>query len=229
MKKAALIPCLILFFVSPVKAHDAEPLFNQVNLQAQSESEVPNDQLRVMLAVEAEGKEAAEIAEKINKDMDWALSKTKGHDDIKTRTLSYSTYPIYDKRSVIAWRAMQQLELKSTNVAELTELVGILQARMQVKNMHFSPTKEMREKYENDLIEEAMIAFKQRVEIIKKHMDEKNVRIVNINVNTNGGYPQPVYAEARMMAMDSMAKNAPAVEAGTSKITVTVSGSVQFF
>jgi predicted secreted protein len=215
--------CLLSF----VYAHDNEPLFNQVNLQAQSERDVPNDQLTVLLSVEGEGKQAAKIANKINKDMDWALSKTKNHSDIETRTLSYNTYPIYDKRTVIAWRATQQLELKSTNITELSELVGDLQERLQVKNMNFSPTKKTRERYEDELIEEAMIAFKRRVEIVKKHMDNKNVRIVNIHVNTGGGHSRPIYAENRMMAMDS--KSAPAVEAGTSKITVTVSGSIQFF
>jgi len=208
-------------------AHDNEPLFNQVNLQAQAEREIPNDQLTVMLAVEEEGKEAAKIANKINQDMDWALKIVGEKSEIDSRTQAYNTYPIYDKRTVIGWRAIQQLELKSTNITKLSELVGKLQKRLQVKNMRFSPTRETRVQYENELIEEAMIAFKQRVDIVKKHMDNKNVRIVNMHVNTGGGHNRPVYAESRMMAMDS--KSAPAVEAGTSQITVTVSGSVQFF
>lgn len=217
----------LLSLTLSVLAHDNEPLFNQVNLQAQAEREVPNDQLTVLLAVEEEEKEAAKIANKINKDMDWALNKTKSHQDIETRSLSYNTYPVYDNRTVVAWRATQQLELKSTNITALSELVGDLQERLQVKNMSFSPTKETRKRYEDELIEEAMIAFKQRVELVKKHMDNKNVRIVNLHVSTGGGYPVPIYAENRMMAMSS--KSAPAVEAGTSNIIVTVSGSVQFF
>ena len=217
----------LLLITSSVIAHDNDPLFNQVNLQAQSERDVPNDQLTVLLAVEEEGKEAAKIASKINKDMDWALSKSKPHQDIETRTLSYNTYPVYDKRTVVAWRATQQLELKSSNITALSELVGDIQERLQVKNMSFSPTKKTRKRYEDELIEEAMIAFKQRVELIKKHMDNKNVRIVNIHVNTGGGHSRPIYAESRVMSMSS--KSAPAVEAGTSKLTVTVSGSVQFF
>ena len=229
MKQSGLIASLFIILSLSAYAHDNDPLFNQVSLQAQVEREIPNDQLTVMLAAEAEGKEAAKIADRINKDMDWALNQVTKHKDINKRNLSYNTYPIYDKRTVIGWRAIQQLELKSTNISTLTELVGDLQERLQVKNMHFNPTKNTREQYENDLISEVMLAFKKRVETIKQHMDEKNVRIVNINVNTGGSYPQPVYAEARMMAMDSMAKTAPAVEAGTSKITVTVSGSVQFF
>jgi predicted secreted protein len=227
MNKVVVFLSLVIFFF-PVIAHDNESLFNQVNLQAQSEMEVPNDQLTVLLSVEEEGKEAAKIANKINKDMDWALNKTKTLQEIETRSLSYNTYPVYDKRTVVAWRATQQLELKSTNITALSELVGDLQERLHVKNMSFSPTKETRKRYEDELIEEAMSAFKQRVELVKKHMDSNNVRIVSIHVNTGGNYhPAPVYAESRAMSMSL--KSAPAVEAGTSKITVTVSGSVQFF
>lgn len=223
-----VIICLLLSaFSFSSYAHDNEPLFNQVNLQAQAEREIPNDQLTVMLAVEEEGKEAAKIANKINQDMDWALKIVSKKSEVDSRTQAYNTYPIYDKRTVIGWRAIQQLELKSTSITELSELIGKLQSRLQVKNMRFSPTRETRVQYENELIEEAMIAFKQRVDIVKKHMDDKNVRIVNMHVNTGGGHNRPVYAESRMMAMDS--KSAPAVEAGTSQITVTVSGSVQFF
>jgi predicted secreted protein len=227
MKNIKLVISLVLLCFSFSAFTDDDPLFNQVNLQAQVERDIPNDQLIVMLAAEEEGKEAAKIANKINQDMDWALVIARQHKSIESSTQAYNTYPIYDKRSVIGWRAVQQLELKSTNITELSELVGKLQERLQVKNMHFSPTRETRVEYENELIEEAMLAFKQRVEIIKKHMDEKNVRIVNLHVNTGGRYPQPIYAETRMMTMDS--KSAPAVEAGTSNITVTVSGSVQFF
>ncbi len=223
-----VIICLLLSVYSYSSyAHDNDPLFNQVNLQAQAEREIPNDQLTVMLAVEEEGKEAAKIANKINQDMDWALKIVGNKSEVESRTQAYNTYPIYDKRTVIGWRAIQQLELKSTNITDLSELVGKLQSRLQVKNMRFSPTRETRVQYENELIEEAMIAFKQRIDIIKKHMDNKNVRIVNMHINTGGGHDRPVYAESRMTAMDS--KSAPAVEAGTSKITVTVSGSVQFF
>jgi len=225
--KVVIICLLLSVFSFSSYAHDNEPLFNQVNLQAQAEREIPNDQLTVMLAVEEEGKEAAKIAKKINEDMDWALNIVANKSEVDSQTQAYNTYPIYDKRTVIGWRAIQQLELKSTNITELSELVGKLQSRLQVKNMRFSPTRETRVQYENELIEEAMIAFKQRVDIVKKHMDDKNVRIVNMHVNTGGGHNRPVYAESRMLAMDS--KSAPAVEAGTSQITVTVSGSVQFF
>ena len=217
---------ILCFFVKNLWADD-EPLFNQVNLQAQAHMEIPNDELQVIMAVETEDKDAARLAQTINVAMKWALSKAKSDEGIQIRTLSYNTHPIYDKRTVIGWRASQQLEIKGSEIAEITELSGELQEKLQIKSMRFNPSRLSRQKFEDELIEQALEAFKQRVELVKKHMDEKNVRIVNLNINTNNYYPQPVYAESRMMSMK--ADTAPAVEAGTSNLTVTVSGSVQYF
>ena len=210
-------------------AHEDAPLFNQVYMQASAQMDVPNDELIVIMTVEMEAADAAKLADTINQTMDWALSRVKQQKDIQARTLSYNTYPVYEKKTLIGWRGNQQLELKSSEITELTELTGQLQQRLQIKGMRFNPTRETRKKHEDMLIEEAMQAFKQRVEIVKKHMSEKNVRIVSLTINTGGDYPRPIRAESRMMAMDTMAASAPAVEAGSSNITVTVSGSVQFF
>ncbi|MCH8263141.1 MAG: hypothetical protein IIA77_08890 [Proteobacteria bacterium] len=44
-----------------------------MNLQAQAEREISNDQMIVLLATEHEGSDAASLAAKINSDMQWAL------------------------------------------------------------------------------------------------------------------------------------------------------------
>lgn len=218
---------LLLFSTGALSAHEDETLFNRVNLQAQASMEIPNDEIQVILAVESEDRDAAKLADKINKTMEWALARIKQGDDIAVRTLSYNTYPVYDNKTIIAWRANQQLELKGTAIADITRLAGDLQEKLQVKSMQFSASDKTRADYENKLIDKAMQAFKQRVELLKKHMDGDNVRVITLDVNTGHSTPRPLYAETRMMSMK--ADSAPAVEAGTSSLTVTVHGSVQFF
>ena len=95
--------------------------------------------------------------------------------------------------------------------------------------MDFSPAAKAREQYENELIEEALSKFKQRVAIIKKHMDQPNMRIMSLRVDTGGGLPQPMPYDGPAMMMSAEADNQPALRAGTSRVVVTVSGSVQFF
>jgi len=223
----ALLACLMMFFTFPTSADD-ETLFNTVNLQAQAEREISNDQMIVLLATEHEGSNTADLAAKINTDMQWALGVIKKYSAVESQTKSYQTYPTYRKQVVIGWRASQQIEIKSINIAELTELIGKLQGKLQVKQMSFVPTTETRVRIENELIEEAMQAFLARVEIVKKNMPDKNHRIINLNINAGGYRPPVVHAQRSMMKSMEMA-SAPAVEAGTSKITVTVSGRVQYF
>jgi predicted secreted protein len=218
---------LIFFFSINTGAHENETLFNVVNLQAQAEHEVPNDQMTAILATEHEGKDATAIAKRVNEDMQWALDIITQHTFAESRTTNYQTYPVYNKQVIIGWRTSQQVEVKSTSIEGLSELVGKLQSKLQVKQMYFSPTDIIRKKYEDQLIEEAMQVFKHRVAVVKKHMDDKDYRIINININT-GSYQPPVPYGGRMKAM-AMEVAEPAVEAGTSKITVTVNGSVQFF
>lgn len=223
-----LMTCLLFSLTLPVSAHEEETLFNVVNLQAEAEREIPNDQMLVVLATEHEGSNAASISQEINRDMQWALEIIRNNKDVISKTGNYQTWPVYNKQTITGWRSSQQVEIKSKNIASLTELVGKLQEKLQVKQMTFSPTDITRKQHENELIEEAMVAFKERVATVGKHMDHKNHRIVNININS-GGYQPPVLYERAMKTMAMEVAPSPGVEAGVSKITVNVSGSVQFF
>ena len=233
MKTRSLSRLICLFSISlalPVSAHDQETLYNVVNLQAEAEREIPNDQMTVILVTEHEGNDPAKLAAIINQDMKWGLGIVNEYSYVTNKTKSYSTYPVYDKdQYIVGWRGSQELELKSENIKGLSELTGKLQGKLQVRQMNFSPTDATRKKYENDLIEEAMQAFKSRVEIVKKHMDNKNHRIVNINISAGGYNPPVMYERGMIKAMAMEPSPTPAVEAGTSKIIVTVNGSVQFF
>jgi predicted secreted protein len=222
-----LLAGLMIFHIVPTFADD-ETLFNTVNLQAQAEREIPNDQMIVLLATEHEGSDTSGLVAKINTDMQWALGVIKKYSAVQSQTKNYQTYPTYRKQIIIGWRASQQIEIKSINIADLTELVGKLQEKLQVKHMRFVPTTETRAIIENELIEEAMQAFLARVEIVKKNMPDKNHRIINLNINAGGYRPPVVYAQRSMMQSMEMS-GAPAVDAGKSKITVTVSGRVQYF
>lgn len=223
-----LAQTLVLSLFSLATAAQETPIFNQIHIDAQVEREVENDQLEVSMLVEAQGNKPDEIAASVNETMQWALKLAGGKKDIEVSTRSYQTYPVYKDRFIVGWRASQELYLRSVRISELTELVGELQQKLQVSQMNFSPTKQSRTRIENELISEAMVAFRQRAGIIKGHMDNMNYRIVNIQVST--GQAGPVMYRESMVSMAKMQDAmAPAVEAGTSKVIVTVSGSIQFF
>ncbi len=209
------------------QAHDEATLFNKVSLQAEAQREVPNDEMRVLLAAEHQGNEPAKLSEQVNWDMAWALEQAGHVDAIDVETQGYVTQPIYNSGAISGWRVRQELQLKTSEFAKLTELLGTLQQRLQIRQMGFSPTPATRKQHQNELITEAIQSFKERIAIVQQNMDGKDYRIIEMNVNTSGfGYRPMAMAD---MGMAKMERSGPAVEAGTSEVTVTVSGSVQFY
>lgn len=219
---------ILLLFPLALTAQD-NPIYNQVYIDAQAERNVENDQLEVTMVVEEEGNKPDEIAVRINETMQWALKLARADKDIEVSTRSYQTYPVYNDRFIVGWRSSQELYLRSVKISDLTDMVGKLQEKLQVRQMSFSPTKATRTRIENELISEALVAFRERAAVIKGHMDNMNYRIVNLNVSTSHGGVPVMYREAMMSAKVADVAMAPAVEAGTSKVVVTVSGSIQFF
>jgi predicted secreted protein len=228
MGKIAGFFVLLLLSSSAGIAAENEQLFDVFGIQAQAEAEVDNDEMRVILAAEHQNRNPAVLSDSINRDMQWALSRIKKATAVQARTLSYSSLPVYEDQQIVAWQAVQQIELKSTDVAALNEVVGDLQARLQVKQMSFRPTPATRKAAENRLVDQALDAFKARAEQVRKNMNAKAYRIVQVDIQTGNQFQPVPFAERADMAMFSRAKTAaPAVEAGTSTTTVTVNGSIQ--
>jgi predicted secreted protein len=226
MHLRCLLALLLLSSIAVAHENGGDVLFNRVYLDAQAERQIPNDEMRVVLVTEHQGKSPSDLAQRVNRDMAWALEVAKPVKEVAAGSGSYRTFPLYEDNLIVGWRAMQELELTSTAMERLTELTGRLQERLQVRDMQFRPTRATRDKHQEELMEEALAAFKRRAEIVSRHMPTKDYRIVEMHVNAGGG-PQPVMYERAMMKMDAGGR--PAVEAGTSLLIVTVSGNVQFY
>lgn len=202
-----------------------DALFNLVNLSAQAEREVPNDTMTVVLAVDVEGVDTAALADTVNRTMREALKVAQAYRAVKARSLIYQTLPVYDKSRIVRWRVRQELRLESQDFAQATELVGKLQASMQVSSLVVGLSAEARKQAENGLIAEAISAFHDRAAIVRDAQKVKGYRVKELQVGTGGAQPRYYAAPRAAMASASMAP--PAVEPGSSVLQVTVSGTVQ--
>ncbi|WP_175452475.1 SIMPL domain-containing protein [Thiohalomonas denitrificans] len=215
---------LLLVMMTGVAAADDEAVFDRVSLQAEASREVENDRMRAVLAVQEEGSDPARLAERINQTMRWALERLENFEGVTGETGGYRTQPVYQKGTLTHWRAVQSLQLESDNFTALSSLVGQLQERIQVQSMGFEVSEETRRAAENELIDDALNAFKIRAERVRKNLGAGGWRIVQLNINTRGNGPGPVY---RMEAMAERAAAPPAVKGGESTVSVTISGTVQ--
>lgn len=219
MRRALLIALLLPL---AALADDERPLFNLVSLSAQAEREVPNDLLAAVLAAEAEGADPARLAREVNQKMQRALDLAKAERAVRARSGAYQTWPVSEKGRIVRWRVRQELRLESGDFAAATELIGKLQASLALASLALTVSPDARRQAENALTAEAIAAFEERARVVRDAMKAKGYRVKELQVG-GGAQPRPMMAQVRSMAAEA----APAVEPGTSRILITVSGTVQ--
>jgi predicted secreted protein len=180
--------------------------------------------MQAVLSITAEDDNAAHLADRINRTMDWALKAAKTKSKIEVRTGGYQTQPVYDKEKIRRWRATQELLLESPDFAELGGLTGQLQERLQVTAINFSVSAGRRRAVEDELIALALDAFKLRADLVRKQFAAKGYRVVDVSINTGGVQPMPLM---RAHALEAVSVAPPALEAGTSTLSVNVGGVIE--
>ncbi|TDI95232.1 MAG: DUF541 domain-containing protein [Deltaproteobacteria bacterium] len=224
-----LVVALALACASAARGDEAgEDAMNRVSLQAESSKQVANDLMQAVLSAELEDRSPAKLADMINQAMTWALAKSRNAPGITVQSGGYQTYPIRREGAIVAWRASQQLRLESSDTDRMTVLIGELQSRLQLGSLTFTVSREVRRATENELIDAALDIFKQRAEIVRENLAAASYRIVEIDIRTSGAPPRPPAPRGgRHMALHAESVTRPAVEAGSSEVSVSVSGTIQ--
>ena len=225
-----LVPWLMVLLqlsVCPLgaAASDKELIEDQVSFQVDVERDVENDRAAATLSATAEDRDPARLAQQINAGMGWALDQLKGQTVIKSRSGTYQTYPVYDERKIVRWRGSQELQLESGDIERLAQLIGQLQERLQVRAMQFLVSPGKRRDVESALTEEALATFQQRADIIRKSLGASSYRLMDVSIHTGGSRP-PMPMRAEAMSVSRAAVSSPAIEQGTSSVTVQVSGRI---
>ena len=220
---------VLLFLPVTLLAHgEQETHYDRIHLTASATGSVGNDTIVATLNTQEEGKSAAELADKINQRISWGVELTKKYPQISAQTQAYNTQPIYHKSNITGWRVSQTLRLESHNMTVVSDLLGELQAQLNLQGIQFSVSPEQKNDAENTLIAEALAAFNVRAKLIANELGQVNFRLVNLDVATSGSAP-PLYRgkSMRMEMMSSADVAAPSLEAGESTLTVTVNGEVE--
>lgn len=200
-----------------------------VNLQVQSTREVTNDLMQAVMSSEREDKDTARAADAVNKTLREARAAAAKYPAVAIESGSYQSYPVYDKngRSIVGWRVRAELRLKSRDFGQLTTLLGVLQSNMQFNGLEFTVAPETRRAAENELIGEAVAAFKQRAAIAQTALQTGGYTIKELNLNTQEeGIVRPMMKMASA-AREDMQVAAPVAEPGTSRVSVQASGVIE--
>jgi predicted secreted protein len=221
------LPLALALCCLPLSGHTDEQRYNQVHFSVSARAQVDNDRMQAILYIQEEDSDPARLANTLNSSMDWALKTAKMESTATVKSGAYQTYPVYTGNRQTAWRARQDLHIESGDFAALSKLIGTLQTRMQIQAIGFTVSDARRTGTEEQLITEALAAFQQRAELIRNNLKAKDWRLVDLNVQPDGGMPpvpMMMHAEAAM-AVKSVAE--PALEAGSSTLSVSAGGTIE--
>ncbi len=226
--------CLALVFFGPVVSiasddDGASTLYEVFSLRASASADIDNDRMTATLAVQAEDKDAAQLANRVNASMSWAVNQLRPFATLETKTRDYQTFPRYDtsqSRRLIGWRATQTLEITTNDFKAAGKAIQLLQERLQVQGIRLSAKEETRKLAIDRLINQALNAFKQRARLIQTNMGSPGYRIIDVNIQTDNNRAHINSHDGVDMLRSSVAK-APVIEAGSSSVSVQVSGRIQ--
>ena len=208
-----------------------EPRYNQVSLRAEASKEVTRDLMVVTLYSEAQNTDPAKLAAEITTTLNKALEQARQAKDVKISQGSRNAYPIYDDKGqkITGWRERAELRLESADFPALSKLSGELLQDLKMGGMDFSIAQTTRKTSEDELLKDAVNAFKARAQLATEALGGKGYKVVNLNLNSSG-YPRP-YMRSAPMAMKAMGADeaavAPEIEAGTSEVSMNADGLIE--
>jgi predicted secreted protein len=209
-------------------AADPMPRYNTVELQADAQREVANDTLSASLFAELNDANPAALANGLNKAVNEALRAAKDYKNVRVRSGNNQTYPVYAKGNVLqGWRGRAEIRIESKDFEAASGLIGKLQSGMQLGSLSFSVSPEARRQTENELIAEAIAAFKARADIVRGALAGRGYKILHLNVTSGSSAPPPRFAMARSLSAGAPEVAAPNLEGGVSLVTVTVGGAIE--
>ncbi|WP_438438230.1 SIMPL domain-containing protein [Hydrogenophilus thermoluteolus] len=184
-----------LLFAQPIFA-ETERLHRVAFAEAVS-AEVAHDRTVALLRAQAEGQDPAELADRVNRQIDAALKRANRVPGIEACTTGYHTEALRDREGALRrWVVQQQLRLVSDDNSALGRLVGALQQEgLLLVALTGTVSEAQRRKTLDTLVAQALHAFRHRAEQVTQTLGFSGYRLVRIDLDyptAQPGVPQGV-------------------------------------
>jgi predicted secreted protein len=198
-----------------------------VSVTGSATTSIANDRLQAWMRAEADNANAAAAAAQVNEIVAKALADAKAFPAIKVTTAGYSTQQIGDRVKPNRWRASQAIILDSSDFTAAATLISKLQDQngLLLSSMAFSLLEKTRREAEDGVTAQAIKNWQTRAQQAARGFGFSGWRPLHMSVQ--GSDAGRVYPVMRAQGAGGLAAAAPppvAIEAGTTDVTVTVSG-----
>ena len=220
LRRLAVAALFVL--VGGAGAQTTPPSPPSVTVTAVATSTVANDRLQAWLRAEAEDTSPAAAANQTNARIARALSEAKAFPAVHVATAGYATQQIAEKGKPTRWRVTQSITLESGDFVQAATLMTRLQesGSMLLSGMGFTISERARSEAEDALTAQALKGWQSRAHAAAQGLGFAAWRVGHVVVQTSG----PVFPQGRVQAMAAQGGAPVPLEAGTTDVSVTVSG-----
>lgn len=223
------IPLICLLALSSLisfQAH-AESLEHKIHFSAQASEYFNNDRVSITFNGFAQESTPQEAATNINIQMQNAYRVLKLSPDIKLETGSYQIHPVYKNKKVIGWRGQQTLTLNMENRPDLVKILAKVQPYLRYQNMTFGVSTDLKQKFLEELTLKAIENYRNKAKLIAQGFGSGQYKIIDTHISNNNTDHRPrLYSERSLMAASDSIGSAPVVQAGQSRLTVSINGTL---
>jgi len=227
------VPLLLSLIIS-VHAFAAEASGGtRVSLSAESEVQLPNDELVVRFTVETEGKDTSALRVEVNRISQDVHARLKAEEGLKWTTMGRSLEPIWEydrlhsKNIRTGWRMVQSTEVITQKLESVSGWLDAIEvAGAQIKDLTFRVSSETLRRAQNDLRMQAIAAFRAKATDFAKGLDAPDFRILELQTDSPPVYPMRAQV-MRSMEADKATAAAPVLNSGESQVSVRISGTIE--
>jgi predicted secreted protein len=224
-----ILTLLLMLSLSAATFANDKQHFNQVNLQVTASDDIANDQLIAIVVVQETGDNPAILANKVNDKMAKIIAKANRFKRVQHQTINYNSQPIYSNGSIKSWQVSQNIQFKSQNFDQLGKLIAEVNQLSIVQSMHFAVSDTLIEQTQDRLTQDAISQFRTKAAAISKQFGKSSYHLVHINVGNNYVQQPRQMMMRSAMVSEMKADTAPALSAGTNKVSVNINGTIELY
>lgn len=219
---------LLMLAAAAAPAYAAEPAVNgtRISLASSASEAVPNDEVVVSYRIEAKGSNARQLQQQVNAVAGKVNERLK-REQVKHSTTNRTLTPVWDSGlfSTKQWEMRQSGRIETQDIDAVAGwLSDIETAGAKLAGLQFQVSDKLRKQVEDRLRSRAIADFRAKAASIAAALAARTFRIINMNTSTAGDM------RPRQMRQDYMAKtlsSGPALSAGESRCSVSVTGSIE--
>jgi len=199
-----------------------------VQLAAEARSNIPNDEMSVVLAVERSGTDMREPNDTVLGLLNKALEEAKRHNRVKSQMGSIATQPLWVDGKASGWQVHGDIVLVSQDFPALSELASRLSQFMQIGSVRFQLSVGKRKSEETRLISEVADNFHARAKSLTSALGFQKYTLRELMLSNSSNLPGPRPRTLGTAAPMAMSAATVPIEAGESSVVLTLSGTVEF-